>query len=442
MNPVEIVIGGSRVETWTEMSLKRTKEGLTGQLDVSIFAGDTPNIPTLTTANTGAEILVYVAGQLAFTGTIDKRTGTAADKGGYGTSDVDTEHGPQMTATMGPNEYTIKLSARGKTKRLIDSSHQHPTTNMLKPTTQKVIEELVKPWKTQLEWLGEVIKLDKIRLRDGSRVVDEIHRIASEYGYFVYETRDGKLRVTDGVGTGSGDDIILGKNIITFSAEQSEDEAKSQIKVKGQRSEKTKWGEESLLKTFREFMNKGVKDFVPLIVQHFGNGDEKSLERRGRFEANKRNSESKYVTVEVWHVQTPSGRPWDIGTTHYVEVPPEGIFDTFECIELTYNVNADKTMKTTMTLAPPPSGGSGGSSGGYGLSDLDMTKGNARRSQSGVQLQKGKYPDPWSPAQLVEMALQTLVEAAAKALKEKPPEDEEKPRPPPMELPPWFGDPR
>jgi prophage tail gpP-like protein len=443
MNPVEITIDGSRLGTWTEMTLQRSKDEMTGMLDLSIFAGDTPHIPTLTTARTGAEILVYVGGQLAFTGTIDKRTGTGADKGKYGTSGTDTEHGPQMTATMGPNEYTIKLTARGKTKRLIDSSHQHETTNMLKPTTQKVIETLIKPWKTQLEWLGEVIKLDKIRFRDGSRVVDELHRIGTEYGYFMYETRDGKLRVTDGVGTGGGDDLILGKNILTFSAEQGEDEAKSEIKVKGQRSEKTKWGEESLLKTFKQFMNKSVKDFVPLIVQHYGDADEKSLERRGRFEANKRNAGSKRVNVEVWHVQTPSGKPWDIGTTHYVEIPPEGIFDTFECIELTYFVNADKNLKTTLILAPTPSGGSGGKGGGHGLADLDLTKGNARRSQAGVQIRPGHYPDAWSPPQLVEMALQTLVEAAAKtaqAISEAAKKEEEKPRTPPLELPPWFGD--
>ena len=50
-------------------------------------------------------------------------------------------------------------------------------------------------------------------------------------------------------------------------------------------------------------------------------------------------------------------QPWDIGNTHYVEVPPEGIFDMFECTELTYHVDAEKELKTTLTLSPPPSGG-------------------------------------------------------------------------------------
>ena len=67
----------------------------------------------------------------------------------------------------------------------------------------------------------------------------------------------------------------------------------------------------------------------------------------------KRSSESKKITIEVFHVQSPSGAPWDIGNVHYVEVPPEGIFDMFECTQLTYHVNAEKELKTTLTLSPP-----------------------------------------------------------------------------------------
>ncbi|KRR21364.1 hypothetical protein CQ14_06860 [Bradyrhizobium lablabi] len=440
MKPVVIIVGGSALENWTEMTLQRSKDELTGSLTVSIFAGAMPPTPINRSAMAGAQIQVYIAGQLAFTGTVDKRTGTGDKKGKEGTDDNQETHGESsMSVSIGPNEYTVKLTARGKTKRLIDSSHQHPTTNMLKPTTKKVVEKLIEPWKTQLEWKGEDIKLDKVRFRDGARVVDELHRVAMENCYFMYETRDGKLRVTDGVGSdsgGGGDPLILGQNILSFSAEQSEDEAKSKIKVKGQRTEKDKWGEEALLKTFKEVKDSWVKDFVPLTVQHYGDADDKTLERRARFEANKHSAESKKITIEVFHVQTPSGQPWDIGNTHYVEVPPEGIFDVFECTELTYTVDADKTLKTTLVLSPPPSGGAGVGGGGFGLGSLPMTMGNARRSQAKVTLTAGEYPAPWSPPMLAELPLMTLVEALAKPQ----PEEDKKEKSPPMTLPPWFGE--
>jgi prophage tail gpP-like protein len=451
MKPVVITVGGSELTTWTDMTLARTKKDLTGQLGVTIFGGAMPSGPQVRNIKPGAEVNCYIAGQLAFTGTIDKRQGSGTKKGkkgaketgksNQGTTKAAGTKSAATSVTIGPNEYTIKFSARGKTKRLIDSSHQHPTTNMLQPTTKEVTEKLVEPWKVQVEWKGEVIKLDKVRFRDGARVVDELHRVCMENCYFMYETRDGKLRVTDGVGqdggSGGGDPLILGENILTFSAEQSEDEAKKKIKVKGQRIKKDKWGEEAVLKTFKEIEDNSVKDLVTQTVQHYGDADDKTLERRGRFEANKRASESKKITIEVFHVQTPSGRPWDIGDTHYVEVPPEGIFDMFECTELTYHVDHEKTIKTTLTLSPPPSGGVGGSGGGFGLSSLNMGLGSARRSQAGVSFAADSYPDPWLPPMLTELPLMTLVEAAAKAATEEP---EPAPKPPPLTLPPWFGE--
>jgi prophage tail gpP-like protein len=452
MKPVVIIVGGQELTTWTEMTLSRTKKELTGTLEVTIFAGAMPSLPIARSAKAGAEIQCYIAGQLAFTGTVDSRRGTGDKKGAPGTAQEEDEthgetgggeSGGSISVNIVPNEYTIKLSARGKTKRLIDSSHQHETTNELKPTTKKMAEKLVKPFKTQLEWKAKDIKLDKVRLRDGARVVDELHRLAIENCYFMYETRDGKLRVTDGVGSadgGGGDPLILGQNILTFSAEQNEEQSKSEIKVKGQRTEKKKWGEDSLLKTHKKVKESSLsKDFAPFTIQHYGDATDEALERRARFEANARNSDAKKITIEVFHVQTPSGAPWDIGNTHYVEVPPEGIFDVFECVELQYHCNAKDEIKTTLTLSPPPSGGAGGGGdgGGFGLASLAMNIGSARSHQAGFAMDAGSYPAPWSPPMLSEMPLLTLVEEAAQAVVAV---IEPKVKPPPLTLPEWWGE--
>jgi prophage tail gpP-like protein len=435
MKPVVITVGGTELTTWVDMTLTRNKKELTGQLQVTIFAGAMPSIPIARSAAAGAPIEVYVGGQIAFMGTVDKRKGTGARRGRHGTKDTNYGKSEASVSTnIGPNVYTLKLNARGQTKNLIDSSHQHPTTNMLKPTTKEVCEKLVEPFKVKLDWKGEVIKLDKVRFRDGARVIDELNRIAVENCYFMYETRDGKLRVTDGVGQseGAGDPLILGENILEFSAEQSEDEAKSKIKVKGQRSKKGKWGEAAVLKTFKEVQDKSIRSFVPHIVQHNGDADDKTLERRARFEMNSRAAESKKITIEVFHVQS-RGAPWDIGTMHYVEVPPEGIFDMLECTEITYNVDAEKTIKTRMTLSPPPSAGGGE---GFGLSGINYSMGSARMSQSGISMVAGQFPSPWVPPMLSVLPLVSAAESLAQMVQN----DTEVAPSPPVVLPPWFGE--
>src|SRR5262245_43286429 len=92
MKPVVITVGGAALETWTEMTLTRTKEEMTGSLSVTIFAGAMPSIPMVRSIMCGAEIQVYVAGQMAFTGTVDARKGTGAKKGKKkGTADESKE---------------------------------------------------------------------------------------------------------------------------------------------------------------------------------------------------------------------------------------------------------------------------------------------------------------------------------------------------------------
>lgn len=406
------------------MSLQRSKDNLTGSLEVSIFMGYIPTAPIMVDACRGREITVYIGGNLAFIGYIDKRKGTGAKHGEDGTtkSDVESDDGSAgISLTIGPDEYTVKLSARGKTKYLIDSSHQHPTTNIIKPTTKQVVEKLCEPWGTQIEWLGTDIKLNRVRLRDGCRVVDELHRVCLENCYFMYETRDGKLRVTDDVGPSTGEPIILGVNILTFSAEQSENVAKSKIKVKGQRNENRIWGKDAVVETIKEVEDQWVGAAqTPISIQHYGDATPEALERRGRFEANKRSSASKKVTLEVFHVQSTSGEPWDIGQLHYVEIPPEGIFDVFECTELTYTVQIDK-LSTSLTLSPPPAvGASGGAPVALGSLPAQLSEymgiGKSRRSMAGVTFAEGRYPSPWSGPSLIILPIVSAITSVATSL--------------------------
>jgi prophage tail gpP-like protein len=406
--PVAVFIGGSMLEGYTGLTLSRSKDDITGQCTVDLFFNYMPSSPVVVDAAVSKEFLVYIGGQLAFTGTLDKRTGSGIKHGKAGSGISNGSAGSSdRAAGIGPNEYTVQLTARGKTKHLIHSSHQHKSTNMLKPTTKKAIEELLKPFNVSVDFMGTEIDLDKIRFRDGAYVFDELRRIATEHSYYIYETRDGKLRVTDDIGTGTGDALILGQNILSFNATQSEDAAQSEITVKGQRIPKDKWGEEAVLnKTVKVIKDAWLQSYSPITVQHYGDGTEENLERRARFEANKQSARSKQITVEVFHVMA-QGAPWDLGQLHYVEVPPEGIFDTFECTGISYRVTNDKELATTLTLSPPPNGNSGGATGldAFDVPENKSLEGAARQGALGVTLAPGSYPFPWSgPSLSVQVA--------------------------------------
>ena len=292
--PVAIMIGGQLLQGWTTMSLERQKKDMTGRASIGIFFGFVPKQVAIPAARAGAQVAIYIGGNLAFVGTLDARKAEGSDKGGSkggkkkrrrgkgrdkgeGGGKGDGEAG--IKTHIGPDQYTITLTARGKTKNLIDSSHDHKTGTITGAKTRPVVEELVKNFKVGLDWRAGSHDMDKIRFRDGAAVRDEIDRVCSEYGYYRYETRDGKLRVTDQAGPESGEALILGENIMEFEASQSENGGNNPIKVKGQRTKKNIRGKAAVnrQKTIRDGH---IKRYAPLTIQHYTDASNEALNRR------------------------------------------------------------------------------------------------------------------------------------------------------------------
>lgn len=424
MPAMRIFIGGQELLGWKEASLRRSKKEMTGELSVSIFFTYMPRNVVHRAAVAGAEVMAYVGTHLAFVGTLDQRQGKGGKRGPTSSGGAPTTSGTGKARSIssgkqtrggaynvhiGPKDYTITLRARGKTKPLIDSSHDHQTGTMTGAKTKPVMEKLVKSFKVPLQWMAPVYDMDKIRFRDGAVVRSELFRVANEYGYAIYETRDGKLRVTNATGHTVGEPLVLGDNIMEFAAEQSEEPRNTQIKVKGQRTKKNVRGRDAVNreKTVNVGGKGGIKRYAPLTLQHYTDGTDEALERRAKHEADLQHQAGKEVRVDVFHVMSRTGQPWDIGNVHYVEVPTEGIFEPMECTELTYVVTPDK-IETKLTMSPLP-GATGSSGGGIAAgAKLDLgpitgavaalqAYGLQRMASMGFQYAEGLYPESWGP---------------------------------------------
>lgn len=414
-----VFVAGSEIE-YLSANLNRAKKELTGVLSLTLFYSIATAVQ-VRQAVAGAEITVYVAGQLAFTGTIDKRHGKGKSKGanlgsmnkigkgkGSAIAAGRSTQGGGYQAHGGANDYTISLRARGKCKGLVDSSHDHQTGTITGAKTKSVTEQLIKRHKIKLDWRAPDYDIDKRRFRDGAIIQHEIDRIANENGLYRWEGRDGSLIVTDGTGENVGEDLILGENILEFAVEQSEEPENSQIKVKGQRTKKGVRGKAAVNreKTVKVKGFGANPRYAPLTIQHYGDGTDEALERRAKFEADQQNAHAKTVRVDVFHVETSSGEPWDIGNVHMVVIPTEGIAEPMECTELTYIVTKDK-IETKLMLTPLP--GASGSAGGIaGIPSLNLgsitgtvstllQKGAEIRAGWATTYAQGMYPANWGP---------------------------------------------
>jgi prophage tail gpP-like protein len=390
MSVCDIFVGGGILENWTTMTLSRSKSEMTGTLNVTVFMSYIPGSPVITQVAAGKPIQCYIGGQLALNGVIDSRTGNGSSE-----------------------SYNVTISARGKTKKLIDSCHGK-TKMMLKPTNREVMDELVKGTGIELDWKAETHKLEKVRFRSNTRIHEEMFRIGTENAHFMYETRDGKMRVTDDTGRKAGHPLVLGVNILSFSCEQSEHEGKSEVTVKGKRTDKTVRGKKACDPTVKQVKDASVKSKSPMIVHHYGDGTDEALKRRAKFEADKRNATTKNIKIDVFHVQTPSGEPWDVGLIHQVSIPPEGVAGPFECTAIEYSINSDKQIQTSLTLSPPPKAASGGGAGA-GLAGITVAvsalidAGSKKKTQT-----SDNYPQPWEGADISDV----VVDATAAVVEE------------------------
>lgn len=411
--PVHIFIDRKELIGYTDFRLKRSKDKMTGELSISVFMGWLPSEPVMGEAVRGSEVLVYIGGHLAFTGFIDRRRDTGARSGSPGTSRGDSS----ASFSTGPNEYTVRFTCRGKTKFLIDSSHQNQETTILRPTNRSVFGDLVRPWDIDVEWEADEIDLHRVRLRDGARVVDELQRVAEQCSLFVYETRDGKLKVVDGPGAGTGEAIALGANILSFSTDQAADWERSQVLVKGQRTEPGQWRPgEAILNTLKNVEDTTVAAFSPITVQHYGNATSDLLDRRAQYEANKRAAVAKRIQVEVFHVQQTDRKPWDLGVKHYVEIPPAGVFGEFEVVDLEYMIDNDKNLKTSLTLAPVPIKKATGGSAKAPLSSLPEVVDDPGISNKAKVGADKAFTEPWQGPRLQEIDLPSDTKSIDKVL--------------------------
>lgn len=328
---VTVLIDRGRLTHIRDLSLTRSTESVTGELRISVFMDWMPEERVFNGVIRGAETLVYIGEHLAFTGTLDSRRDSGTP----------------------PGEYEIDLVARGRAKRLIDNSHRHPTGTILRTTNRQVFDTLVRPFGMQVDWLADEVPLNRVRLRQGAKVYDELRRIGQQTGVSFYETRDGRLRVVDGPIEATGEPIVLGSNIISFDADLRGDVERREITVTGQRTEANVWGEAAIIPPVLRLSDGTIPEDGDLTVQMYGSATPDALQRAGTYDYNRRVAAGREVSVQLFGLLQSTGEPWDLGVRHQVQIPPAGVAGEFQASSLSYAIDHDARLRTNISLHPP-----------------------------------------------------------------------------------------
>jgi len=221
--PFVVTIGGMMTGGWTSAKLRRARKEMTGTLTLECFYGSIPASPVLRNIASGAEVQVLVAGNVAFSGLVDRRNGRGKKRGKGGASSnkgANDDATFQRSVEIGKDSYTITVTARGKAKRLVDSSHDHPQGMMRNVTVPEIFRKLIQNFNVELEdKSNNTTKIERAVFRDGGLVHNELRRWGTEANLNIFESREGKLSLTAPGQEQQGVDLILGQNILEFSAE-------------------------------------------------------------------------------------------------------------------------------------------------------------------------------------------------------------------------------
>lgn len=328
---VRVNVGGFGFEGWTGVNVTRSVDDLAGTFDLTVCLdrelSDSLLMPELAE---DTECSVDIFGQRVITGFIDKRSGSG-----------------------GPENYTLSLSGRSKTRNAVDSSALHPTGQFNNKKTSDIVKEisdrLQVPVKNELT--DDPVH-PRFIFRDGEFAERAIRTCCREFGITATDDEMGNIVLKE-IGKRSGEDaVVLGVNVHTWNVSRDVTNRYSNYVTKGQSVPTDQNYGKQASEIVKMSEDSGLKSFRPLIVHMDGDADNTKVEKRANMEATRRMGEGIEVSVVVAGWTQESGAIWEPDRLHYVDIPIEGITNTMLLKTVSFSLSNDE-FETALTFVPP-----------------------------------------------------------------------------------------
>lgn len=341
---VHIVIDGTPYSGWTKATVKRDIKSMSGSFSLSIgFEGANFVQQAIGTRviKKGAECAVYIKGQLAVTGTIEKRRSKGTKK-----------------------SYVLSIEGRSKTKKAIKSSPKGKSIQFNDMNRTDIVKKIAKDLDINVidnsgSTGGKVIRHI---MSDGATAAQEIYNIAREGGLQVSDDVNGNLVILNPDGDGEGDDIILGVNIEEWDANLSDEDEKHEYKAVGHSVQTDeKYGKEAMdIASTAIDSVLSSKEIRRIRVD--SDVDLDTLKKRAILEARRSKANNNEVVVKTGHIVQSSGELWAPNKKHFVDIFVDNISNTMLLKSVEWNFdkeNGSASLTFTIDKGYSNSGGKG-----------------------------------------------------------------------------------
>lgn len=330
---VALWLGGKGWAGWTEISIDRGLDTVTGQFTLTLVDKEKTG-STAIEIEEGAACSVTLAGQALVTGFVDR-----------------------VSRGISAEGHTITVSGRDRAADLVDCSAVNVPGSWSNKKLEAIAREIAQPFGVSIEVTGDTGKpFARFALQQGETAWAAIERMASYRGVIAWSMGDGTIRIGNPDSGEITGQLIEGVNVVSGEAEDDLSARFSTYTVKGQASGSDDRHGRAVAQVKAEASDAGVKRFRPLIVVAEEQADTASLRKRAAWEAQTRAARGKSLTVTTpgWFAGGNEGGPiWKPGARAACSIPTckrEGTF----LVERTRIVrDAENGTITELTLVPP-----------------------------------------------------------------------------------------
>jgi prophage tail gpP-like protein len=325
----ELSLGGMLYEGWTKASVTRSVKDLTGSFQVTLhdpmmlLLGSPLYTAFSANAEPGSPVQVFVAGELFLTGMIDSRT-----------------------ATKSATAHDVQISGRGKSRDLVDSSHDDQKTQYNDQTPSQIVKKVAEPFGQQVKvrLSGGERPIPKYRYFPGDNAFDVSHEVARQQGITINEDKTGNLVMRDRAQGPAAGALVQGVNLLTYSVEKSDKDQFGKYKAKGQ-SVPGKGGRgKTANQRFAQVEDASVKGNRVLVRKGESDIDDGKIKKRALHEAARRSAGALRVSVTLYGYRGETGALWEPDTLAMTIIPDEKVAEMLLIESVTFTKDASGTI--------------------------------------------------------------------------------------------------
>ncbi|MGF1708425.1 phage baseplate assembly protein [Enterovibrio baiacu] len=330
MDKVSLKIGGRVWQGWKQVSTTRALSAVTGEHQFSITRSwqDAEALPL----REGMAVEVFVGEDKVATGYIAERV-------------------PSYDA----NTLSYHITARCKTKDLVESSLVHPSGEWKHVTLATLAAEICRPYGIAVEVQTDIGgPFITVRLEQGESPFELLERLARQRGVLLTSNANGNLVIARASDIQLHTALVLGQNILAARGRFSESERFSQYIIKGV-GNGAAFDAESPARVGGQSVSVNDNDITryrPKIILSEEVFTADGASRRGQWQKQRAlaHATTTEITVQGWRM--PNGMLWPLNRLIKVLDPIQGIDDVLLIASLT-RLEDDQGRTTVLGLVPP-----------------------------------------------------------------------------------------